>query len=277
MKTGLVLEGGAMRGLFSAGVIDVMMEHGVEVDGIIGVSAGAAFGCNYKSRQAGRAIRYNMRFCKDKRYAGLHSLITTGDLFNAEFAYHVVPTEYDVFDGKTFEENQTEFVVVCTDIEKGLPVYHRIDRFDYDALEWIRASASMPMASNVVELEGMKLLDGGVTDSIPLRESERRGYKRNIVILTQPEGYRKEKLKLMPLAKLWLRRYPELVKAMAERHIMYNNQLDYVAEREKEGTAIVVRPDEKLPIGHTSHNADEMHRVYMIGRRKGEELCELKL
>lgn len=277
MKTGLVLEGGAMRGLFSAGVIDVMMEHGVEVDGIIGVSAGAAFGCNYKSRQAGRAIRYNMRFCKDKRYAGLHSLITTGDLFNAEFAYHVVPTEYDVFDGKTFEENKTEFVVVCTDIEKGLPVYHRIDRFDYDALEWIRASASMPMASNVVELEGMKLLDGGVTDSIPLRESERRGYKRNIVILTQPEGYRKEKLKLMPLAKLWLRRYPELVKAMAERHIMYNNQLDYVAEREKEGTAIVVRPDEKLPIGHTSHNADEMHRVYMIGRRKGEELCELKL
>lgn len=277
MKTGLVLEGGAMRGLFSAGVIDVMMEHGVEVDGIIGVSAGAAFGCNYKSRQAGRAIRYNMRFCKDKRYAGLHSLITTGDLFNAEFAYHVVPTEYDVFDGKTFEENKTEFVVVCTDIEKGLPVYHRIDRFDYDALEWIRASASMPMASNVVELEGMKLLDGGVTDSIPLRESERRGYKRNIVILTQPEGYRKEKLKLMPLAKLWLRRYPELVKAMAERHIMYNNQLDYVAEREKEGTAIVVRPDEKLPIGHTSHDADEMHRVYMIGRRKGEELCELKL
>lgn len=277
MKTGLVLEGGAMRGLFSAGVIDVMMEHGVEVDGIIGVSAGAAFGCNYKSRQAGRAIRYNMRFCKDKRYAGLHSLITTGDLFNAEFAYHVVPTEYDVFDGKTFEENKTEFVVVCTDIEKGLPVYHRIDRFDYDALEWIRASASMPMASNVVELEGMKLLDGGVTDSIPLRESERRGYKRNIVILTQPEGYRKEKLKLMPLAKLWLRRYPELVKAMAERHIMYNNQLDYVAEREKEGTAIVVRPDEKLPIGHTSHDADEMHRVYMIGRRKGEELCKLKL
>ncbi|MBR1621514.1 MAG: patatin family protein [Prevotella sp.] len=277
MKTGLVLEGGAMRGLFSAGVIDVMMEHGVEVDGIIGVSAGAAFGCNYKSRQAGRAIRYNMRFCKDKRYAGLHSLITTGDLFNAEFAYHVVPTEYDVFDGKTFEENKTEFVVVCTDIEKGLPVYHRIDRFDYDALEWIRASASMPMVSNVVELEGMKLLDGGVTDSIPLRESERRGYKRNIVILTQPEGYRKEKLKLMPLAKLWLRRYPELVKAMAERHIMYNNQLDYVAEREKEGTAIVVRPDEKLPIGHTSHNADEMHRVYMIGRRKGEELCKLKL
>lgn len=277
MKTGLVLEGGAMRGLFSAGVIDVMMEHGVEVDGIIGVSAGAAFGCNYKSRQAGRAIRYNMRFCKDKRYAGLHSLITTGDLFNAEFAYHVVPTEYDVFDGKTFEENKTEFVVVCTDIEKGLPVYHRIDRFDYDALEWIRASASMPMASNVVELEGMKLLDGGVTDSIPLRESERRGYKRNIVILTQPEGYRKEKLKLMPLAKLWLRRYPELVKAMAERHIMYNNQLDYVAEREKEGTAIVVRPDEKLPIGHTSHDADEMYRVYMIGRRKGEELCKLKL
>lgn len=277
MKTGLVLEGGAMRGLFSAGVIDVMMEHGVEVDGIIGVSAGAAFGCNYKSRQAGRAIRYNMRFCKDKRYAGLHSLITTGDLFNAEFAYHVVPTEYDVFDGKTFEENKTEFVVVCTDIEKGLPVYHRIDRFDYDALEWIRASASMPMASNVVELEGMKLLDGGVTDSIPLRESERRGYKRNIVILTQPEGYRKEKLKLMPLAKLWLHRYPELVKAMAERHIMYNNQLDYVAEREKEGTAIVVRPDEKLPIGHTSHDADEMHRVYMIGRRKGEELCKLKL
>ena len=163
MKKGLVLEGGAMRGLWTAGVIDVMMEHGVQPDGLIGVSAGAAFGCNYKSRQVGRAIRYNTRFAKDPRYSGWKSLVTSGDYYNANFGYHVVPFEYDKFDIETFEKNPLEFTVVCTDVATGLPVYHVMDHVDYDELEWLRASASMPLASKVVEVDGWKLLDGGVS------------------------------------------------------------------------------------------------------------------
>lgn len=136
MKKGLVLEGGAMRGLWTAGVTDVMMEHGVWPDGLIGVSAGAAFGCNIKSRQIGRAIRYNTRFAKDARYSGIRSWLTTGDYFNAQFGYHVVPYEYDIFDTKAFEENPMEFVVVCTDVTTGQAVYHTMNHVDYDELEW---------------------------------------------------------------------------------------------------------------------------------------------
>ena len=169
MKKGLVLEGGAMRGLFTSGIIDVMMEAGIEPDGLIGVSAGAAFGCNYKSRQPGRAIRYNKRYARDKRYCSWQSWLKTGDLFNAEFGYHVIPKKYDLFDDKAFEQNPMEFYAVCTDVETGLPVYKKLEESTHLTYDWIRASASMPLASKVVELEGRKVLDGGVADSIPLK------------------------------------------------------------------------------------------------------------
>ena len=271
MKKGLVLEGGAMRGLFSAGVMDVMMEHGVGFDGIIGVSAGAAFGCNYKSGQAGRAIRYNMRFAKDRRYCSLWSLLTTGDLFGAEFAYHVVPSKYDLFDNEAFERSKTEFYVVCTDVLTGKAVYKRCMKGGYDFCEWIRASASMPVASRVVDLEGYKLLDGGMADSIPLAYFHSIGYEKNIVILTQPEGFRKTPNRLMPLIRWRLRSYPNIVKTMEERHLMYNRELDYVKEAERKGDTLVIRPHEALPIGHVSHDPSEMKRVYDMGRHAGEE------
>ena len=271
MKKGLVLEGGAMRGLFTAGIIDVMMEAGVEPDGLIGVSAGAAFGCNYKSRQPGRAVRYNTRFAKDPRYSGLRSLIKTGDYFNAEFGYHIVPKEYDIFDTEAFEQNRLVFVFVCTDVMTGEAVYHQMDRVTFDELEWLRASASMPLASKVVEVGGRKLLDGGVADSIPLAYFERIGYERNVVILTQPEGYVKEPNRLMPLMRLALRKYPKMLEAMENRHLMYNQELEYVRLAEREGRCLVIRPDEKLPIGHISHDPENMRRVYEIGRRKGEK------
>ena len=271
MKKGLVLEGGAMRGLFTAGIIDVMMEAGVEPDGLIGVSAGAAFGCNYKSRQPGRAVRYNTRFAKDPRYSGLRSLIKTGDYFNAEFGYHIVPKEYDIFDTEAFEQNRLVFVFVCTDVMTGKAVYHQMDRVTFDELEWLRASASMPLASKVVEVGGRKLLDGGVADSIPLAYFERIGYERNVVILTQPEGYVKEPNHLMPLMRLALRKYPKMLEAMENRHLMYNQELEYVRQAEREGRCLVIRPDEKLPIGHISHDPENMRRVYEIGRCKGEK------
>lgn len=274
MKRGLVLEGGAMRGLWTAGITDVMMEHGIEPEGLIGVSAGAAFGCNYKSRQIGRAIRYNTRFAKDPRYSGVRSLLRSGDYFNAEFGYHIVPKQYDIFDDDAFNQNPMEFIVVCTDVETGKPVYKPLTKVTSDTYDWIRASASMPLMSRVIELEGRKLLDGGVGDSIPLEYFESMGYDRNIVILTQPMGYQKKHLKLMPLIRMTLRKYPNMIKAMNERHIMYNKELAYVEQAEKEGRCLVIRPDAKIPIGHISHNPDEMRNVYEMGRSVGERYIE---
>lgn len=258
-----------MRGLWSAGVIDVMMEHGVEPDGLIGVSAGAAFGCNYKSRQIGRAIRYNTRYAKDPRYSGLKSLLTTGNYFNAEFGYHTMPTKLDIFDIEAYNSNPMSFTVVCTDVETGLPVYKELPEVDDNTYDWIRASASMPAVSKVVELEGRLLLDGGVSDSIPLEYFERKGYERNVVILTQPLGFRKEPNRLMPLMRVALRKYPHMIRAMEERHHMYNYELEYVANAERKGRCLVIRPEEKIPIGHISHNPEQMRRVYDLGREVG--------
>lgn len=274
MKKGLVLEGGAMRGLWTAGITDVMMEHDIWPDGLVGVSAGAAFGCNYKSRQIGRAIRYNMRFAKDSRYSGIRSLLTTGDYFNAEFDYHIVPKQYEIYDDDAFNRNPMEFIVVCTDVETGEAVYKPLTEANYDTYEWIRASASMPLVSKVVSIQGRKLLDGGVADSIPLAYTESRGYDRNVVVLTQPLGYQKEHNRLMPLMRLALRRYPEMIKALDYRHIMYNKQLEYVAQAEREGRCLVIRPDTKIPIGHISHNPQQMQHVYQIGRAIGERYIE---
>lgn len=274
MKQGLVLEGGAMRGLFTAGIIDVMMEHDITFDALIGVSAGAAFGCNYKSKQPGRAIRYNMRYARDGRYCGIRSLLTSGDIYNAQFAYHDVPTLYDKFDDAAFEANPMEFYVVCTDVLTGKPVYHRCIKSDYNCYEWVRASASMPLVSRVIRLDGQLLLDGGVADSIPLPYFESIGYQRNVVILTQPAGYRKEHNRLMPLMRLSLHKYPQMIKALDERHLMYNQELDYVRQAEADGRCLVIRPEQALPIGHISHDAMAMKRVYDIGRSLGERRIE---
>ena len=260
-----------MRGLWTAGILDVMMEAGIAPDGLIGVSAGAAFGCNYKSRQIGRAIRYNMRFARDKRYSGWQSLLKTGNYYNAEFGYHVVPKQLDIFDDDAFNANPMEFYAVCTDVLTGNPVYQRLMKADHDTYDWIRASASMPLVSKVVKVGGRQLLDGGVSDSIPLAYFESIGYERNVVILTQPQGYRKEHNRLMPLMRIALRKYPEMIAAMDRRHVMYNRQLEYVAQAEREGRCLVIRPAQKLPIGHLSHDASEMRRVYDFGRAAGEQ------
>ncbi len=273
-KRGLVLEGGAMRGLWTAGVTDVMMEHDVWPDGLIGVSAGAAFGCNIKSRQPGRAIRYNTTFARDSRYSGLHSWLTTGNYFNAEFGYHTMPRSLDVFDDAAFNANPMTFVVVCTDVLTGQPVYRQLDEATEEAYDWIRASASMPLASRVVELSGRKLLDGGVADSIPLAYFESVGYQRNVVVLTQPAGFRKAHNRLMPLMRMALRHYPRMIEAMDRRHLMYNRQLDYVAQAEREGRCLVIRPDGPIPIGHISHDARRMRMVYDEGRRVGDRYIQ---
>ena len=263
-----------MRGLFTCGIIDVMMEHDIWPDGLIGVSAGAAFGCNYKSRQAGRAIRYNTRFARDCRYSGIKSLLTTGDYFNAQFAYHTVPSEYDVFDDRAFDDNPMAFYVVCTDVLTGRAVYRKLEQSGGTTYDWIRASASMPLFSRVVKLDGCSVLDGGVADSIPLEHFERLGYDRNVVVLTQPLGYQKEHNRFMPLMRVALHDYPNMIEAMDKRHLMYNRQLEYVAQAEAEGRCLVIRPEKKIPIGHVCHDADQMRRVYDMGRQRGEQYID---
>ncbi len=272
MKTGLVLEGGGLRGLFTAGVMDVMMEHGVEYDGVIGVSAGATFGCNYKSRQPGRVLRYNLRFRRDPRYMGWRCLMKTGDLVGAEFSYHTLPTQLDIFDFQTYKENPTEFHVVCTDAETGEAVYKRLDEMDYDGLEWLRASASMPIVSRPVEIDGYKLLDGGIADSIPLKHFQQLGFEKCVVILTQPKDFYKKKTSLMPVFKATMKAYPRITEAMAVRHLMYNEQLAYIQEQERQGNALLIYPAKALPIGRTQQNLKRMQTVYGMGRQMGKEM-----
>ena len=277
MKTGLVLEGGAMRGLFTAGVIDVLMENNIKFNGAIGVSAGAAFGCNYKSGQIGRVIRYSKRFANNKKYASLWSLLTTGDYFGAEYAYHFIPNKLDIVDFETFRNTPMEFWAVATNVGSGKAVYRQLNTLDYEELEFVRASASMPLVSNIVKLNGQRLLDGGVADSIPLAFFQKQGYQRNVVVLTQPKGYRKQPNKLMPLMHLQLHRHPKMLKALAERHIMYNKEVDLVLQEERKGNVFVLQPQIKLTIGHTSHNPKKMQETYEHGRKVAtEELEKLK-
>lgn len=271
MKKGLVLEGGALRSLFSAGVIDVMMENGIDYDGLVGVSAGAAFGCNYKSRQPGRVIRYNKRFAKDWRYCSFRSLLLTGDLFGGDYDYHRLPEEFDPFDQETFEQNPMNFYAVCTDLVTGKAIYKKLTTCDYNCYEWIRASASMPVAAKIVKVEGHKVLDGGITDSIPLKFMEKEGYDKNVVVLTQPLGYVKKPNPLMPLFRLQLHRYPKFIEASAHRHEMYNGQTAYVRQQELAGRAFVIRPQHILPIHHFTHDPQLMQQVYEEGRKVMEE------
>ena len=266
-----------MRGMFTAGVMDVLMEHGVTFDGAIGVSAGAAFGVNYKSGQIGRAIRYNERFCNDKRYCGLWSLLKSGDIYNTDFCYRVVPTQYDPFDFEAYGKNPMEFYVVCTDIETGKPVYHPYGGWEDHGFDWIRASASMPLVSHIVEIDGQKMLDGGISDPIPLRQFESLGYKRNVLILTQPREYRKKKSSAMLFIKLMYRKYPHLVEAMAQRHEVYNNTLAYIEAQEAAGNVLVIRPEAPLPVGRVEKNPANLRAAYNIGRDTAtERLAEIR-
>lgn len=274
MKRGLVLEGGGMRGLYTAGVLDVLTERGVEFDGLVGVSAGAVFGCNYKSRQIGRSLRYNTTYCRDPRYVSLRSLLRTGDLYEAKFCYRTLPEILDPFDSSAFAANPVEFHVVCTDVRTGRPVYHRCETGDTEDVQWMRASASMPLVSNVVRVGGMELLDGGIADSIPIAWSRAHGYDRNVVILTQPPGYRKKRSAFFPLVKFLLRKHPRLAEAMAKRSEVYNASLDELEALERNGEVLVFRPGCKLPLSRTERNPDKLRMAHRLGREDAERRLE---
>lgn len=264
-KIGAVLEGGAMRGLFTAGILDLMLEEQCSVDGMIGVSAGAVFGCNFKSRQPGRVLRYNQRFCRDKRYCSIYSWLTTGDLFGAEFCYHTLPNELDLFDGAAFEQNPMEFYAVCTEVATGSAVYHKFDKADDLAYEWMRASASMPIVSKPVKIDGKLYLDGAIADSIPLKFFESIGYQKNIVILTQVAEFRKMPSRVMPLLRWHFRKNPAFLRTLEERHILYNQTIEYVEEQARQNNVFLLRPEAPLPIQRICHDPDLLEQTWQQG------------
>ena len=269
MKTGLVMEGGAMRGMFTCGVIDVFLENGITFDGAAGISAGATFGCNFKSRQIGRALRYNKAYSRDPRYCSVRSLLKTGDLFGVEFCYHELPDVLDPFDRETFQKNPMAFYVGATDVDTGKIVFHKCTDGGAADIEWMRASASMPVVSRPVQIGNYTLLDGGIVDPVPYRFMECKGYDRNVIILTQPDGYVKKPS--APAMQAALRRYPAIAKAMAVRHLRYNRQMEEIRRRENAGTVYVLRPPEPLQIGRTEKDPKELERVYQIGRTAAQD------
>lgn len=267
LKTGLVLEGGAMRGMFTAGVLDVLLENKINFSGAVGVSAGTAFGVNLKSRQKGRVLRYNLRFAGKPYYASWRSWRRSGNLYARNFCYHLLPERLDPFDKKTFAANPMEFWSVSTNAETGQPEYTLLKNGDYTDLEWVRASSSIPFFAHPVAIHGNFYFDGGVSDSIPLAFAEQR-YDKNVVIATQPRNYRKKRDKLWPLERILLRRYPAVLAKIKTRSQDYNACLDQIAQEERAGRIFVVKPPFALKIGTLEKNPDQIKRVYQLGRKE---------
>ena len=268
MKIGLVLEGGGMRGLFSAGVLDALLElKELSVNGIVGVSSGALFGVNYVSKQKERAVRYNKKYADDKRYMGLHSWITTGNAVNKDFAFYKIPFKLDKFDEKEFEKAKVDFYVVMTNIESGKPEYVLIKDV-FKQMEYLRATSALPFASKIIEINGKKYLDGGISDSIPIDFCESLGYDKIIAVLTRPEGTYKED-KLGFLYKLVYRKYPNLVNSLLNMATDYEKVLAKIKDLENKGKIFVVRPPEVLKIGRLEKNRDKIQKVYDTGLNTG--------
>jgi len=270
MKVGLVLEGGGMRALFTAGVLDALLDvKELDIDGIIGVSAGALFGANYVSGQKERAIRYNKKYARDKRYMGLHSWITTGNAVNKEFAFYELPFKLDVFDQEKFKESKIEFHVVMTNVENGQAEYVLIEDV-FEQMEYLRATSALPFASKIIEINGKKYLDGGISDSIPIDYCQSLGYDKIILVLTRPENtYKEDKLNF--LYKLVYRKYPNLVERLINMGKDYEVVLKKIKDLETEKKIFVIRPPKVLKIGRLEKNEDKIQNVYDIGLNTGKK------
>jgi len=274
-ETALVLEGGGMRAAYSGGVLDILLDSGIKFGGYAGTSAGATHICSFLSEQRERNLRIDTVHSKDPRYRGVKWLLKTGDFFPREFCYITIPREIDPFDYSKFEENAkiSDFYSVCTNLETGEAEYLLTQEVDKgDGLECVRASASLPLMSKIVELRGMKLLDGGIADSIPFEFMDRKGFKKQVVILTQQEGYVKKPNSLIPLFKLLYRKYPKFVEASATRHIRYNQALATLKQWETEGRSFVIRPSEPFQISRIEKDTEKLKDLYRMGLRDGERM-----
>uniref|UniRef100_UPI0040567041 patatin-like phospholipase family protein n=1 Tax=Agathobacter sp. TaxID=2021311 RepID=UPI0040567041 len=262
-KVGLVLEGGGVRGIYTAGVLDVFMEEGIRLDGVIGVSAGAIHGCSYLSGQKGRSLRYYKKYCNDPRFISIRSWIKTGDMVGADFCYRELPDKLDVYDHAAFNQCKVPFYVTCSNVKTGKAEYVQLTDMK-EQIAYLRASASLPYVSRIVEINGKKYLDGACTDSIPVKAFQKMGYKRNVVVLTRPAEYRKKESK-NGLSKLVYRKYPKFVQALSQRYFIYNRTMERIARMEKEGSVFVIRPKKALQIGRFEKDPENVQRVYDIG------------
>ena len=272
MKIGLVLEGGAMRGLFTAGVLDVFLDNNIEVTDVVGVSAGTLFGVNYISKQRGRALRYNLKYINDKRYMNVKSWLKTGNLINKDFAYYKLPFQLDVFDNKTFKESSINFFATVTNIETGDAKFIKIEDA-YRQMETLRATSALPFISEIIEVGGKKYLDGGISNSIPIDFFEKQNFDKIIVILTRPITYRKKKTTGIQY-KLFYKKYPKLVEKLENRYKEYNDTVDKIVELEKAGKLFVIRPSEDITIKRLEKDVEKLQKVYDLGLKDGNNIIE---
>lgn len=264
LHTGLVLEGGGIRGIYTAGVLDCFLEEGIQTDALFGVSAGIVNGINYISGQKGRSLKINTNYIKDRRYLSLYSLLTTGNIFGVDFCYHVLPNKLVPFDYQTFQNNKTKCFAVVSNLITGQAEY-KLCRDMHKDLDYVRASASLPLVSQIVSINGSFYLDGGICDSIPLTASIRHGFQKNIVVLTRPQGYQKTPSHMLPAVAHSYRNYPKFVQAYKARHIHYNIALKSVAKQEAAGNAFVLRPSKFLKVGRLEKNPDRIRAMYRLG------------
>ena len=273
IKAGLVVEGGGMRGVYSSGVLDFFIEKDLFFENNYGVSAGACHLCSYLAKQYKRAFRVNVDYLNDKRYCSVHSLLKTGNLFGAEMLYDIIPNELDLFDYDTYNKNESNFYVVITDINTGKPEYVKIGDLKKDII-YVRASSSLPLLAKNVKINDKEYLDGGISDSIPIKKSIADGNKKNVVILTRDSTYRKGKNSLMPIIKLKYKKYPNFVKSMADRYIVYNEILDFIKELENNGDVFVIRPKKPVNIGRTEKNREKLEALYNDGYNDAKDCYE---
>ncbi|WP_314237228.1 patatin family protein [Abiotrophia defectiva] len=274
MRIGMVFEGGGMRGLYSAGVLDSLMAAQIPVDEIVAVSAGALFGVNYVSGQVGRAWRYNKRYLGDKRYMSLSSWLKTGNYVNKDFAYYQVPMTLDPFDNERFKASPTRFHAVVTHVASGKAEYALIEDA-FDQMEVLRASSALPFVSKMIQLDaspdltGGAYLDGGISDSIPVHYARQLDVDKLIVVLTRPASYRKA-TRSNPLYSIVYRRFPALVQALNQRGYHYNQTLDQIETMEAQGELFVIRPSAHLEVGRFERDIRVLESLYNLGRQDGQ-------
>ncbi len=273
MKTGLVLEGGGKRGIYAAGVLDVLLENNIWADGLIGTSAGAVNGCSYVSNQYERNLRYNIRFANEKRYMSIYSLITTGNVVGTDFAYNILPNKLEVFDYDAFEKSPVAYYVTCSNVETGKAEYIQCKSLRGKNMDYLRASASLPYVSQIVEIDGKKYLDGGICDSIPLKAFQDMGYEKNLVVLTRPRGYIKKPENNL-LANLYYRKYPAFVTALRNRYAVYNRTLKYIEQQENQGNILVLRPSESIRVGRMEQDPERLKQMYELGRNDAGQMLD---
>lgn len=268
-NVGLVLEGGGMRGLYTCGTLEFFMDKDVYFNYIIGVSAGACNAASYISKQKGRNIKVNTGFLNNWRYMSLRNLILEKSFFGMDFIFNEIPNSLVKFDYEAFYNTECQFLVGTTDCKTGKALYFNKDDMR-EGFDILKASSSLPLLSPMVNFKGYELLDGGISDSIPIKKSIEDGNDKNIIVLTRNKGYRKSPLKYGNLIKMKYRRYPLLIEAIMNRYKKYNDTLDYIEELEKEGKALVLRASKEIKVDRLERNLVKLHELFKNGYEDAE-------